>query len=189
MGHLDQLGQILSKATRWLWFNDRTEAGPSGARLFSSGEGRLKRSARSFRLSPSGWYVPFWILVMMLFAVACNAGAEPVQPPPQTVAQMGALTGRATRYPASPVENVGQPPPTVPFPGARIRVLAPGGHEVASAVTDEAGKYRLSLSPGTYRIEIGPLGPMAFTKDLPRTITICPGRETRLDISVDIGLR
>jgi hypothetical protein len=56
-------------------------------------------------------------------------------------------------------------------------------------VTDEAGKYRLSLLPGTYRVEIGPSGPMAFTKDLPRTITISPGRETRLDISVDIGLR
>jgi hypothetical protein len=126
---------------------------------------------------------------MVLFSIACSGGMGSLQGAHQPAPEMGALAGQATRYPASPVERAGESKPAVPFPGAKIRVLEPGGQEVASTVTDEEGKYRIRLSPGTYRIEMGPLGPMAFTKDLPRTVTIYPGRETRLDISVDTGLR
>ena len=45
------------------------------------------------------------------------------------------------------------------------------------------------LPPGTYRVEVGPLTGIEFTKDLPATVTVTAGQETRLDVHIDTGLR
>ena len=48
--------------------------------------------------------------------------------------------------------------------------------------------YRIALSPGTYRVELQRQG-IDSSKDLPRTVTIANGQTTRLDISIDTGIR
>jgi hypothetical protein len=67
--------------------------------------------------------------------------------------------------------------------------MGPGAQESRVAVTDQEGHYRLSLPPGSYRVEMGPLPPMQFTKDLPATVTITVGQETRKNIRIDTGMR
>jgi hypothetical protein len=48
--------------------------------------------------------------------------------------------------------------------------------------------YRVALPPGSYRVERDRRG-MDFSKDLPRTVTITAGQTTRLDVSIDTGIR
>jgi Carboxypeptidase regulatory-like domain len=73
--------------------------------------------------------------------------------------------------------------------GARIIVSQTGGGTPVSVVTDDQGGYAISLSPGTYRVtmEISPR--IGFSRDLPATVTITEGHETRLDIRLDTGIR
>jgi hypothetical protein len=70
-----------------------------------------------------------------------------------------------------------------------VLVLTPTGEQIGAPVTDNEGKYRVALPPGTYRIELGRLAGIEFTKDVPTTVIILEGRETRLDISIDTGIR
>jgi hypothetical protein len=44
------------------------------------------------------------------------------------------------------------------------------------------------LAPGTYRVELQRRG-IDISKDLPQTVTISTGNTTRLDISIDTGIR
>lgn len=63
------------------------------------------------------------------------------------------------------------------------------GMRSRTVVTDDRGAYHVNLPAGTYRIEMAPLTQGMFTKDLPATVTITEGKETRLDILVDTGIR
>jgi len=56
-------------------------------------------------------------------------------------------------------------------------------------VTDNQGAYSVRLPSGTYRVETAPLVGIEFTKDLPATVTIAAGQETRLDVTIDTGIR
>lgn len=100
----------------------------------------------------------------------------------------GALTGLVVRGPLTPLVRPGQPA-AAPAAGVKILVYDAADQEIRTAVTDAQGRYRLSLPPGVYRVEIGPLPSRQFTKDLPAQVTISPGRETRLDVHVDTGMR
>ena len=63
------------------------------------------------------------------------------------------------------------------------------GKQSASAVTDEGGNFHIALLPGAYQVTLGPLSGGAFSKDVPATITIRAGFETRMAIHVDTGIR
>jgi hypothetical protein len=101
----------------------------------------------------------------------------------------GILIGTITRGPISPViePNVVYAP--VPVEGVRAMVTSLTGKRSASAVTDEEGNFRIVLLPGTYQVTLGPLSGGAFSKDLPATITIRAGIETRMAIHLDTGIR
>src|SRR5579864_3136920 len=107
-------------------------------------------------------------------------------------AAMGYLEGRASIGPLQPVERVGVPAPT-PSPAA----CTARGLVVFDALTGaEATRfdlafdctYRVALAPGSYRVELQRRG-IDSSKDLPRTVTISAGQTTRLDISIDTGIR
>jgi hypothetical protein len=94
--------------------------------------------------------------------------------------------------PLQPVERVGVPAPT-PSPAACLA----RGLDVFDAQTGaEASRfdlasdctYRVALAPGRYRVELQRRG-IDRSKDLPQTVTISPGQATRLDISIDTGIR
>jgi len=105
---------------------------------------------------------------------------------------MGYLEGSASIGPLQPVERVGVPAPT-PSPAAcTARGLVVFDAQTGSEATrfDLASDctYRVALSPGTYRVELQRRG-IDRSKDLPQTVTIFPGQTTRLDISIDTGIR
>ena len=102
---------------------------------------------------------------------------------------MGTLTGRVTLGPVSPVERPGSQSAPTPAPGVRLLIYGPARQEIATVTTDTDGQFRVELTPGTYQVEMGPRKGKEFTKDLPATVTITPGRETRKDILIDTGMR
>ena len=101
----------------------------------------------------------------------------------------GVLLGRVTRSPMVPVERIDHPVPPGPVAGARILVSDLVGNQVATLITDEQGKYRVDLPAGDYRVDMQRVGRFGGTKDLPATVTVHAGQETRLDIDVDSGIR
>jgi hypothetical protein len=101
----------------------------------------------------------------------------------------GSLAGVVTRGPTCPVQTPTTPCPPEPASGMKLLVLTPTGEKIRSPVTNHEGKYRVALPAGSYRIEISPLTGIEFTKDVPATVTILEGRETRLDINIDTGIR
>lgn len=101
---------------------------------------------------------------------------------------MGLLTGRATRWPMSPIARNNIPSANEPADGIKLVILKPSGNEIQSVVTDKEGNYRIDLPPGTYRIEMPP-SPLGWTKDLPTEVTIAENKEIRLDIRIDTGMR
>jgi len=101
----------------------------------------------------------------------------------------GVLAGRVTRGPISPVilPNVGHTPS--PVANVKVMVRALDANRFASAITNEEGYFRLALTPGTYQVTLGPLGGMAFSKDVPATITIKAESEIWMEIHIDTGIR
>ncbi len=108
---------------------------------------------------------------------AMSAGDEP---------DRGILSGTVTRAPIAPVERPGMPS-SAPVAGIRVVVASADGKEVAAVVTDEAGKYSISLPVGSYRVYVspGPLGRPAA----PAGVTITRGKETSQDIRIDTRIR
>jgi hypothetical protein len=99
-------------------------------------------------------------------------------------AQAGVLTGTITLSPSCPVE------PCDPKPAANVTVVirALDGEEVRSVTTDAAGNYRAAVPSGTYRLEVRTDG-AATAKSLPDNITLAAGGETKLDATIDNGIR
>jgi hypothetical protein len=73
--------------------------------------------------------------------------------------------------------------------GVEVIATSLSGRESASAVTDGQGDFRIPLSPGAYRVTLGPLSGGAFSKDVPATITIKADVETRMEIHLDTRIR
>jgi len=111
---------------------------------------------------------------------------------PYDVTSVGYLEGQVSIGPLQPVQRVGVPPPT-PSPAvctARGLVVyeAGTGAEAARFPLGPDCRYSVVLPPGTYRVELDRRG-IDFSKDLPREVTIVAGQVTRLDISIDTGIR
>jgi hypothetical protein len=105
---------------------------------------------------------------------------------------MGYLEGRASIGPMQPVERVGVPAPT-PSPAActtrgLVAFDAQTGAEATRFDLASDCTYRVALPAGTYRVELQRRG-IDRSKDLPQTVTISPDETTRLDISIDTGIR
>jgi Carboxypeptidase regulatory-like domain len=134
---------------------------------------------------------PKRFLVMAMLPIVCgcanNEGAT--RPGAREQTQAGSLFGAVVRGPTCPAQTPNAPCPSEPASGVNLIVLTQAGKEVATVVTDRDGKYGVTLPPGRYRIELGPLRGIEFTKDVPATLTIHTGRATRLDITIDTGMR
>ena len=134
--------------------------------------------------------VLFLALLMSIIVAGCanNSGTAPQTSKENRAVGRGILTGKVMRGPMSAVETKDTPSSQLAS-GVKLVILTSTGEEIASVVTDSRGVYSIGLPPGTYRIEMGSLGGMEFTKDLPATVTLAAGQETHLDISLDTGIR
>jgi len=106
---------------------------------------------------------------------------------------VGYLEGRATVGPLTPVERIGVPTPT-PSPelcgGIGLTVLeADGTTEVARLQLRPDCTFAFALTPGSYIVRLRPGSNIQFSKDLPKTVKVERGETTRLEFSVDTGIR
>jgi len=96
------------------------------------------------------------------------------------------ISGTVSAGPISPVSRIGHPN-TRPVPAARVEALH--GNEVVAVVhTDDSGRYRLTLRPGTYVI-LANSGRYPFAKPEPRTVIASAGHRQSVDFVLDTGMR
>jgi hypothetical protein len=124
---------------------------------------------------------------VVLVAVACSGGEDVTAL--QAAGSTGVLVGRVIRGPLSPVGGLSGVREVEPVVRAKVQVTSVDRPESRETVTDDQGGYRLTLPTGSYQVTIVQLRPGEFTKALPATATITTGRETRLDIFIDTGMR
>lgn len=124
-------------------------------------------------------------LLLVVAIAACHAAGTPKGPSVET----GVLVGRVTRGPVAGGPARAGTPDAAAAAGVEIRVTPRDGGSARMIRTDGSGVYRLRLPPGTYEVTLGPRPGMEFTKDLPATVVIAPGQETRIDIRIDTGMR
>ena len=133
-------------------------------------------------------------LLLLAFVIAviiasCDADSGNFNPNGGTQEiDTGTLLGEVTRGPLSPLES-DDTPSSEPAPNEEIVIMTSGGEEFESVISDDQGLYAIDLTPGTYVVDIASLDGIEFTKDLPATVTITEGQETRLDIHIDTGIR
>jgi hypothetical protein len=114
---------------------------------------------------------------LLLALIACGRSSSPANP--------SGIFGTVTAGPTCPVEQVGSPCPPAPWVGT-VLATDEAGHPTDTR-TDESGNYTLTLAPGRYEV-------MAVTDGgpptgQPVTIDVQSGRTTRVDLTVDTGIR
>ncbi len=122
-----------------------------------------------------------------------SVGQSPdAQPSPS----MGALFGRVTTVlpPAvGPGEgHVPGPIPSgssAPVAAASVGITPAGSSHTWWVVTSVDGSFAISIPPGTYLVTLEARPAMGVAKNLPATVTVKAGEQTRLDIHLDTGLR
>jgi hypothetical protein len=100
--------------------------------------------------------------------------------------QRGTLSGVVTRGPITPVCAAEQP---CDEPAPNVTLVFLRGQDVRGRVTtDRDGRYRLRLPAGTYMVRRA----VATTPDRkldPNAVRVRAGRVTRVDFSIDTGIR
>ncbi len=96
------------------------------------------------------------------------------------------IFGQVLLGPISPVERPGQVNER-PYE-AGVRVLDADGHEVTQFRSRPDGIFRLALSPGTYRLQPSPGGPV-YPRAAEQTVSVEAGSFTRVLIHYDTGIR
>lgn len=95
----------------------------------------------------------------------------------------GTVTGTVVISPCRPVERAGDPPCP---PSAGVRVHFDGGPQSgATVLTDAAGTYLVSLTPGSYQV----WAEGGIIKPRPVTVTVAPRQTVTLNLTVDSGIR
>ena len=109
-----------------------------------------------------------------------------------TQAPDGILTGHVSIGPLQPAVQVGMPEPT---PNAEVYAARQivifderGRKEIARALISDKGTYEIALPAGTYTVDINHTG-IDFAKGLPALVEIKAYEITRLDVSIDTGIR
>jgi hypothetical protein len=159
---------------------------------------RIAAQVSAMRLAFSDWRASAWtmelrvpcaasLLTLLSVVFAAQAACGPhvigkVQP-------TGVFSGTVSKGPVSPTVRAGVAEPPSGVAGAQVDIATLTEKPVQSVKTDSRGAFRLSLPTGTYKVTMPSLYGAMFTRDLPATITIAPGRETRLDIHLDTGMR
>ena len=87
------------------------------------------------------------LVAVAVLLAACGPGPSPVASP------VGGISGTAHAGPTCPVERPGDPACAPrPLAGATILIRDATGSDVATIVTDAAGRFRVALLPGAYTV-------------------------------------
>ncbi|HEY7667229.1 MAG TPA: carboxypeptidase-like regulatory domain-containing protein [Actinomycetota bacterium] len=137
----------------------------------------IERDAR-LRPRPSRATIHRAVAIALLATIAVACSGSPTRSGVQGVVMAG---------PQCPVEQLGSPCPDQPFEGT-VRASAQDGTIVGETQTDERGRFRIALEPGTYLIEVvvAAGGPTTST---PQPVRVEDGSFTRVSLQVDTGIR
>jgi hypothetical protein len=119
------------------------------------------------------------VLVSVLLLSACAGGG---------VGGRGdsGVQGVVQAGPQCPVESLDSPCPDRPFPG-RVRATGIDG-AIAEVSTDDQGRFRLALAPGTYVLIVVAATGSPPTA-VPQTVQVKAGAFTQVTLEVDTGIR
>ena len=119
------------------------------------------------------------IVLLSSLALALAAGAQATMP-------RGTVAGVVTRGPITPVCAAEQP---CDEPAAHVTlVFSHADREVARVTTGTDGRYRLRLPATTYQVRRARSG-APDRKLEPHSVLVRAGRLTRIDFSIDTGIR
>jgi hypothetical protein len=102
----------------------------------------------------------------------------------------GTIAGEVVAGPTCPVEQVDNPCPPKPVPHREVTIAASGGGIVATATTDEAGRFSVQVAPGNYvvRVKAGP-GLLGISQVTSGEVTVRANETSILHIELDTGIR
>lgn len=118
------------------------------------------------------------LIIVSALIVACGS-LRPVAGPPASV-----VTGIVAVGPVSPGAQPGVPA-TRAVPGATVEALR-GNRVIATAYTDDAGRYELRLQPGTYLIRAQ--SDKYLSREKSRTVVLSGGRRQTVNLVFDTGI-
>ena len=122
------------------------------------------------------------LIAVAVLVAACGPSASPVPAP------VGGISGVAHAGPTCPVERPGDPACAPrPVAGATILIRDATGADVATIVTDAAGRFQVALPPGVYTV-VGQ--PVEGLMGNPGPLDVDAGqREVTVELSYDTGIR
>jgi hypothetical protein len=119
------------------------------------------------------------VIIVMGLIVACGSYRPGAAPPTSLV------TGTVAAGPVTPLARPGQPA-TSPVRRAAVEALR-GNQVMATAYTDEAGRYKLRLQPGTYLIRTQ--SDRYLSRQASKTVTLSRGQKLTVNLVFDTGIR
>ena len=122
------------------------------------------------------------LTAVAVLLAACGPGPSPVASP------VGGIRGIALAGPTCPVERPGDPACAPrPVAGATILIRDAAGADVATIVTDAAGRFRAALPPGVYTV-VGQPAEGLMGNPAPLDVEVAEGDVT-IELSYDTGIR
>jgi Carboxypeptidase regulatory-like domain len=117
-------------------------------------------------------------------------------PEAQSSPRTGVLLGRVTTV-LPPITGPGEGREPGPVPGgssapvgaASVGITPVGSNHTWWMVTSVDGSFAIAVPPGTYVVTMEARPGMGVARNLPATVTVKAGQQTRLDIHLDTGLR
>jgi hypothetical protein len=134
---------------------------------------------------------PALALALLAFVIACHSPTSPTEGQPVSVAH-GRLSGVVTIGPNCPgPQRDNNPCPTQPSAYAARKILIYDEMKSSLLFTvdiDSQGLYVIDLAPAKYTVDLKPNG-IDRTSDLPQVVDITANGITKLDVSIDTGIR
>jgi hypothetical protein len=119
------------------------------------------------------------LIILMGLIVACGSHRPGAGPPASLV------TGKVAAGPVAPLARPGVPA-THAVRGATVEALR-GDQVMATAYTDEVGRYELRLQPGTYLIRTQ--SAKYLSRQASKTVTLSRGQKLTVNLVFDTGIR
>ena len=119
------------------------------------------------------------LIIVAGLSVACGSYRPTAGPPASLV------TGTVAAGPVAPLARPGVPA-TGAVRGATVEALR-GNQVMATAYTNQAGRYELKLQPGTYLIRTQ--SDKYLSKEASKTVTLSRGQKLTVNLVFDTGIR
>ena len=125
-----------------------------------------------------------WLVLVAVAVLLAACGPGPSRVP----SSAGAISGIALAGPTCPVERPGDPACAPrPVAGASILIKDETGADVATIVTDAAGRFQVDLPPGVYVVVGQPVEGL-MGNPAPLDVEVGEGNVT-VELSYDTGIR